>query len=141
MAEGKSDCEALLAAVLPQAKRMLGEFGEFYPYGGALGVDGEVFNLSGYDGRDHPPSADILLQIKKGLIDGVQAGTYKATAVVFDVRVTLTSGVKSDAIAVSLEHRDRYSVLVALPYAREEGALQYGTLIAQPREAEIFGPQ
>ena len=46
----KADCEVLLNAVLPFAEKMLGEHGEFSPYGGAMRPNGEIISVSGYDG-------------------------------------------------------------------------------------------
>jgi hypothetical protein len=57
------------------------------------------------------------------------------------VRVTLpSSDKKSDAIAVSLNHRDDYSVTVFFPYETREGRLQFGEVFAQKGEADIFEP-
>jgi hypothetical protein len=43
-----------------------------------------------------------------------------------------------DAVAVSLNHRDGYSVIVLLPYTMENGDVVYDTAHAQPGEADIF---
>jgi hypothetical protein len=51
----KADCEELMNAVLPFAEKMLGEQGEFFPYGGAMRPNGEIVSVAGYDGRGQPP--------------------------------------------------------------------------------------
>jgi hypothetical protein len=96
--------------------------------------------VAGYDGREQPPSSDIIRLIKEGFVAGAKSGAYVATALVYDVRVTLpSSGQKSDAIAVSLNHRDAYSVVVLFSYTLINGELQYGQAMAQPGEKDVFG--
>jgi hypothetical protein len=139
VSRAKSDCEALMSAVLPFAEKLLQEQGEFFPYGGALKADGQLASVAGYDGREQPPSSEIIRLIKQGFVEGAKSGEYVATALIYDVRVTLPStGQKSDAIAVSLNHRDNYSVVVLFPYQLVDGKLQYGDAIAQAGERDVF---
>ena len=139
MSSAKADCEALLEAVVPFAERMLREHGEFFPYGGALDPHGGITNVAGYDGREQPPSEDIIALIKEAFVEGARAGSYVATALVYDVRITVpTSREDSDAIAVSLNHRDNYSVVVLFPYQLSDGELKLGATIAKRGEADVF---
>ena len=52
-----------------------------------------------------------------------------------------SSGEISDAIAVSLNHRDNYSVIVLIPYKIDAGKLIPGGTLAQKGEADIFPAQ
>jgi hypothetical protein len=62
-------------------------------------------------------------------------GKVKATALVCDVRVVLPgTSEKSDAIAVALDHKDKYSVVVMFPYVLHAGKLTIGTPFAQKGE-------
>src|SRR6266480_3062129 len=107
MTSPKADCEALMNAILPFAKQMLNRYGAFYPFGGTMRSDGQLTPVAGYDGREHPPSADIIEFLTAAFIAGAKQGEFKATALVYDVRVRMPSnGDKSDAIAVSLNHRE-----------------------------------
>jgi hypothetical protein len=113
LATPKSDSEILLNAALPFAEKMLREHGEFYPYAYTMRADRSIAMVGGYDGREQPPSADIL-DLVKGVLRSL-AATHKiiASAVVSDIYITdPTTGVKSDAISVALDHRDMYSVIV-----------------------------
>jgi len=47
MTRAGSECESLMSAVLPFAEQMLREHGEFFPYGVALKVDGQLASLQG----------------------------------------------------------------------------------------------
>ena len=137
----KTDCETLMGAVLPFAEQMLSNHGEFLPFGGAMRPDGELVSVAGYDGDEHPPSSDVIRLIKDGFVEAARQGQFKATALVYDVRTTVPStGDKSDAIAVSLNHRDSYSVVVLFPYKIEGGKLTVGDAFAHMGEADIFPP-
>ena len=138
----KAECETLIEAVLPFAEKMLKKEGEFFPYGGALKSTGGIASIASYDGREQPPSADVIAFLKNGFVDGAKSGKYKATALVYDVRVVLpSSGRKTDAIAISVNHRDDYSVIVYYPYQLNDGKLTYGEAFAQQGEFDIFQPR
>jgi hypothetical protein len=135
----KADCEALMNSVLPFAEQMLRSYGEFLPFGGAMRPNGEIVSVAGDDGDEHPRSSDLIRLIKDGFIEAARQGQFMATALVYDVRIKLTStDDKSDAISVSLNHRDNYSIVVIFPYKINDGKLAVGTALAQKGEADIF---
>ena len=139
MASPKEDCEQLMNAALPFAERMLRQEGEFYPYGAVLGNDGRISDIAGYDGKEHPASANIIKLIHDGFVQEARTGKYKATALVYDVKVAVPSnGVPSDAIAVALDHRDDYSVIVYFPYQLKNGHLTLGEAFAQKGKGDVF---
>ena len=118
---------------------MLSRHGEFFPFGGAMRPSGDIVSVAGYDGKEHPPSADVIRLIKDGLIQAAHKDEYKATALVYDVSVKLPlTEEKSDAIAVSLNHRDNYSVVVFFPYKITDVKLAIGAAFARQGEADIF---
>ena len=142
MSDPKADCQALMNSVLPFAKQMLTTHGGFIPFGGAMRPDGQLVSIAGYDGNQHPQSVDVIALIKNGFIAAARKGEYKATAIVYDAKVELPSvEEKSDAIAVSLNHRDDYSVVVFLPYKIESKKLILGTVFAQKGYADVFPAQ
>lgn len=139
MKSAKEESEDLLNAALPIAERMLSEHGEFFPYAEALGNDGKFVSIGAYDGRERPPSKDVIQILRGGLKDGARLGKYRATALVYDVRITIPAGgAKSDAIAVSLNHRAKYSVLLFFPYRLEGGRVVLGDAVAQKEENYVF---
>jgi hypothetical protein len=139
MTDPKEDCETLMNSVLPFAKQMLAAHGEFFPFGGAMRSNGQLVPIAGYDGSEHPRSVDVIALMKKGFAAAAREGEYKATAIVYDVRVKLPStGERSDAIAVSLNHRDNYSIVVLFPYKIDNGKLMLGDAFAERGEADIF---
>ncbi|MEJ0037682.1 MAG: hypothetical protein WDO68_16680 [Gammaproteobacteria bacterium] len=125
--------------VVPFAEKMLSEHSEFFPYGAAMKPDGEIVSVAGYDGREQPPSQEIIDLLNAELRKDAALGLYKATAVVYDVRVVPPgSKTKSDAIAVALDHRDDYSVVVLFPYSISNGTPDIGAPFAEKGEHKIF---
>ena len=55
----------------------------------------------------------------------------QAAALVFDVSITLTSGQRSEAIQLCIEHEDDYSVEVFIPYQLTDNGVLYGEIFAQ----------
>jgi hypothetical protein len=101
--------------------------------------DGQLESFGGYGGNERPEATDVIAWLKAAFIAAARNGEYKATAIVYDVRVKLpSSGEKSDAIAVSLNHRDDYSVVLLFPYRIDSGKLSLGEPFPQTGEADIF---
>jgi hypothetical protein len=140
-AKAEAEAEQLMNDALPFAKQMLVKHGEFFPYGMAMQLDGKVTPVATNDGRNYPRSTDIIAELKRAFIEGARARKYKATALVYDARVVVPkTGSRSDAIAVSLDHRDGYSVVVFFPYTIEHSTLTIGEAFASKGEKGIFPP-
>ncbi|HGY9571618.1 TPA: hypothetical protein ACOJO8_005140, partial [Vibrio harveyi] len=60
MGKGKEDAQHLFDSVLPFAEKMLAEYGEFYPYGAAMTLTGDVVDVSVFEGNEYPPSSEII---------------------------------------------------------------------------------
>lgn len=127
-------------AVLPFGKQMLTRSREIVPFGGTMSVSGEVAEVAGWSGNQRPPSRQIIALLNGGFRDGAALGKYRATALVYDIRVVPPGGTeKQDAIAVNLDHRDGYSVVVVFPFAfSDAGALELGSPFAKAGDAVIF---
>jgi len=129
-----------MGAILPLAEKMLRRYGEFYPYGGYMKLDGTVVEVGAADpDADHPKSKDVIYLLRSSLRDMARSNQCKAVAVVFDVTVTLpNSNRRSDAIQVCVEHSDHYSAEVFFPYQLIENELVYGETFAQQGKVEVF---
>lgn len=139
MQAGKEESQQLLDAVLPLAEQLLTEHGEFFPYGGALTQEGKIVSVAAYDGDEHPPSSEVISMLQNAFISAADSKEYKATALVYDVRVPLPeSDEKSDAIAINLDHESGYSVIVFLPYKLTGGELVFGNIFAQAGRNGVF---
>lgn len=137
----KQEAEVLVNELLPLAKRMLSEFGEFYPYGGYMKLDGEIVHVGARDPKtDHPKSKNLIRILKKSLSEIARNGQAKAIAIVFDVRISLpNSRDKTDAIQVYVEHAGNYSAEVFFPYRVANKEVILEEAFAQEGEYEFFG--
>ena len=112
----KEQCEALLDQLLPFAEDQLKKHLEFFPFGAVIQTDGSVAVSGFYDGNEQPLSKDVI----KGLIESHRQmnakGEILASGIVWNASVTSPDGKPSDAIVVSLEHKEGYSVIVGEPY-------------------------
>ena len=140
MPSPKAQCEQLLNAVLPIAKKLLSSYGEFYPFGASMRPDGAITQNAAYDGRQHPPSQPLLDLLHGAYVAEAKSGAIIASAIVYDVR-TIPPGrtEKTDAIAVELDHRDNYSIVVFVPYVVEDGTRQFLEPFATKGNFGIFG--
>ena len=112
----KEQCEALLDKLLPFAEEQMKKYREFYPFAAVILTDDAVELTGSYDGGEHPESKDVindLIRIHKQL---AHDGKIKASGIVWNASVTSADGKPADAIVVSLEHKDDYSVIVGEPY-------------------------
>jgi hypothetical protein len=140
MQKAKTDVEKVMNAMLPFAQQMLEKHGEFFPYGAVMTPTGEVVSIGGYDGREQPPSQDIINLLKESFRAAVKAKKYKATGIFFDVRtVPPGSTEKTDAVAIALDHEDNYSVVVYFPYKLKSGKVQFDPVFATAGANDIFG--
>ena len=139
----KADCEVVMNFGLPLVEDLLKRHGEFLPFGAAMRPNGEIVCLGAYDGREVPSLAgsfgEIIRSLKDTLIAGARRQEYIATALFYEVAFRLpSSSDRRDAVAVSLNHRGGYSVIVLLPYTVEDTGVVYDAPHAQPGEADIF---
>ena len=140
MSDQKADVEKLLDVLIPFAEKMLATNGEFLPFGGAMKPGGEIASIAGYDGREQPPSQDLIDLLAEGLQRGAAAGEYMATAIVYDVRVRPPGQADvSDAIAAELEHQGGYAATVVFPYRIDAGSPQLSAPYATGPRRSIFG--
>lgn len=136
----KRECEKLLNAALPFAERMLSRHRELHPFGSALTTNGQIIWTSRYTHDARRSSRNVVAVVEKGLQQGAESGRYKATALVLDMLVVPPgSDVQAHAIAIRLDHRGGYSVIVFYPYyLGESGSLAIGAPFSAWGEQKIF---
>ena len=132
--EAQDDLDDLLNAALPFAQQLLGERGEFFPYGVVMASDGEVRMIAAdTDQGDTPRSSDVLATLVRGVRGEREA--LRAVALVSDVRAGET-----DAVRVELEHREGAAMAVLLPYKKKRlrKAVEYAGLAASAASPTIW---
>lgn len=142
MSDAQTEAEELVSVVLPHAEGQLIAHGEFFPFGGAMTMDGDIAELAvGEEHRDSPLEA-IVDALKMQLRSGADSNAYRATALVFPIRAQLPGGSgEADAVAIALDHQANFSVVLFIPYVLKEGAVEFGEAVAQQGENDIFGEQ
>ena len=135
----KEQCEVLLDKLLPFAEDQMKKHREFYPFAAVMLMDDSVELTGSYDGNEHPESKDVLadlIQIHKQL---AAEGKIKASGIVWNAGIASADGKPTDAIIVSLEHKNDYSVIVGEPY--KIGffkKITFGNLFAMEGKHDIF---
>jgi hypothetical protein len=135
----KEECEKLLNAILPFAERMLSQQHELRPFGSAVTRDGKTISTARYASEHRTPSPNAVAVLEKGLQQGAKSGKYKATALVLDTEV-VPPGRKAPqrAIAMRLDHRGGYSVIVFYPYVLGDDSLAIERPFSVWGEQKIF---
>jgi len=135
----KEQCEILLDKLLPFAEEQMKKYREFYPFAAVMLMDDSVEITETYDGNEHPESKDVLETLKQIHKQLSSEGKIKASGIVWNASVASANGKPSDAIIVSLEHKDNYSVIVGEPY--KIGLFKkvaFGNLFAMEGKHDIF---
>jgi len=129
----------LLDKLLPFAEEQMKKYREFYPFAAVMLMDDSVEITETYDGNEHPESKDVLETLKQIHKQLSSEGKIKASGIVWNASVASANGKPSDAIIVSLEHKDNYSVIVGEPY--KIGLFKkvaFGNLFAMEGKHDIF---
>ena len=132
LAEGgtktRAEVDPLVQAVLPAAQEMLQAHGEFAPFGMGMSAGSEVVDIEPMAGRDRAEPGDPVGALRHSLSEALRSGSMRATALVYEVRLfappASTGG--SDAIAVALARRDKYSAVLVYPYQFRDGRIVFG---------------
>ena len=135
----KEQCEELMSKLLPFAEDQLKKHREFYPFGAVMLMDGSVEFTDHFDGNEHPNSKDVIEKLNQIHKELASEGNIKASGIVWNAAIADENGKPSDAIIVSLEHKDAYSVIVGEPY--KIGLFKkitFGNLFAMEGKNNIF---
>lgn len=109
-----ADFAVLLDHALREAERLLSRFGEFYPFGKAIELEGtpETVVASPEDGGDYPTPESVRETLIAAL--GEHRASYRAAAIT--ANVTAADG--SDAVRVELEHESGVARAALFTYRR-----------------------
>ena len=135
----KEECERLLNALLPFALDQLKKHGEFYPFGAVLLNNDEISVTAVDNGEEHPDSTYMINQLTKVHNKRAEQREIKASGICWDAKVSLENGIQSDAVIISLEHIDNYSVIIGQPYKLGFlKKLHTGSIFAHKGKQDIF---
>jgi hypothetical protein len=125
----------LLTYCIDFGKVMLGDSGEFYPFGATLGPDGVVSAAGGYDGNERPKPAEIYGLLGKAFSSRAMEGSIVAAALAVNVNIPKQfSSPSPDGIRIHLEAIG-FSRLIYVPYVLNKRGLIHKTI-----EVTLFEP-
>ena len=127
----KDECEELMNANLPFASKCLNKYGEFYPFGAVIETDRKISLTAPYDGNDMPESKDVIEKLENIHKNLFKNGEIIASSIIYDSKININNNI-NDAIIVSLEHINNYSVKIAFPYNIKKGLLKRKVTIYEP---------
>ncbi|MBQ9685476.1 MAG: hypothetical protein IJV41_02855 [Oscillospiraceae bacterium] len=136
----KEECETILDTLLSFAKQQLKKRGEFYPFGAVMLADGSI-TLTAYEDQNNefPDSVDVIQNLVKHHKEEAEQGKIRASGIAWDAMLSTADGKKTDAVLISLEHIDHYTVVVGQPYNLGLfKKLKFGEVFAQEGKHEIF---
>jgi hypothetical protein len=135
----KREVEALMSEGLPFAEKMLGEHGEFFPFGAVMLSSGLVRMVGAFDEREQPAPEEVLQILLEKLREGDGNEPYRACATFSAVRVRdPVDGQVVDAVHVGLEHQAGYCVDVFYPYGQFADGVRLGEAFARKRQGQVF---
>jgi hypothetical protein len=140
MTRCKEECEALMSSVLPVAERMLLEQRALRPFGSTLSAADQITQIGGFSESTEPVSAELITEYERSFRDGAARGELKATALLESVSVVPPGKAEPEhAVAIRLDHRDDYSLVVTFPYRfLAGGELEFDEPFAVAGKHEIF---
>lgn len=135
-----ADLDAVLNAVLPLAQQMLAKYGEFYPIGAAVNMEGQPGLVGCMPESEHPESEEVIELLLAELRGQALKHEIRASAMCFDGSATPPGeAAPMDAICAHLEHESGECLAVFLPYRKEiSGQVTYGELFAGRLMPSIF---
>src|SRR5689334_2290956 len=123
------DMDRLLTVLLPFAKQMLYEHGDFHPFGAQIEVDGSAQMVGANNGEDFPEALELIDMLQQSFREAAHKGKIRAAGICMDVRVVVPGRAeKTDAIEVRFEHVMAEPVDLFLPYSRAQNDVIYGEM-------------
>lgn len=101
--------------------------------------DGTITYTAIHSDNEFPDSESVICDLTTAHKQKAESNEIKASGIAWNATIATSDGKQSDAIVVSLEHQDNYSVIVELPY--KFGLfkkIQFGELFAEEGKNDIF---
>ena len=135
----KQECEELMNQILPFSEEMLNKYGVFFPYGSVMNNDQSIRPVAYYDGNEQPQSQDVINNLKRIYKEYAIKKEIRASAIIWDAKMkSPVTNELIDAVIVSIEHKENYSVQVVFPYKMINGKVSWGEVFAMKGLNDIF---
>lgn len=137
--KARADCETVLNRLKPFAEQQLSKHQSYYPFGAVLTAENKMEGVGTFDGNEYPDSTKVIEDLGKAFLDIHKSRKLLCTGIAYDVRLKKPAQPqKSDAVAVSLDHVNGYSVIVYFPYQLNGGIVEFGDSFAESGSGGIF---
>lgn len=134
----RDELNALLDTAMRQALRQVQEQGRHAPFALAVTTDGEQINIDA-DAQPLPDPHARHAWITARLAEAVAAGRYRAVAVARNISLRhTTSGKQTEAVEVTLDHRDDQAVTCYMPYEFRRGQVSTAQIMATAAPSPFF---
>lgn len=135
----KATAEELMNSLIPFAVRILREYGEFLPFGGAMTSGGDIVHYGAKGATDRPRSSELISLLEEGFRAKIAENSVIAVALVLDVLIKPPGkSSKMDAIQIDIEHRDGYAVRVYRPYVLHDSEPSFDSTFACRKDLVMF---
>lgn len=112
----KEECELLAGILLPFAEKQIRWEDEFYPFGAVLANNNSIEMTNINEENDYPDAKKVMQNLIDSHKQLADKGKIRASGIVWKTVMKDSNGEDIDAITVSLEHKDNYSVVIAKSY-------------------------
>jgi uncharacterized protein YqgV (UPF0045/DUF77 family) len=121
----ENDFNVLREYIVKQAKSLIEEFNEFYPFGAAIKANSELTPVSTYFEEEYPSSIDVIKHLEKALKKSFQEERFISVAICSDVMVKDNlSDEKIEALEIRFQNRSQnYNVYI--PYRKSENIVEF----------------
>jgi hypothetical protein len=141
MIQNEKEYDALLEPLFSFGRRMLDDYGAFYPYAAVIGQDG-VVALVAREVEDETPHPARLLDV---LFDALRAHAKDEACQAYGLCVNVSvvdprNGEKTDALKFVFEHRSGEALDVFFPYQQRgpRSGFRFERPLAQPADRRVF---
>lgn len=122
-----------------QAKALLEEFGEFYPFSFGLTTAGVIVPVDQYDGNEYPSSEEVIAGLYHALKIAGQNRRFMAVMICVDIRTNIPgSEIMIDALQLRCYQREQASMYQYASYVLTEGKVHFGEEFWEFNNSEFF---
>jgi hypothetical protein len=130
--------DKIIAVCVAQARSLLEEFGEFYPF--AFGVtddNDELISVSTVLDNDFPDSVDLMNSLKNALQVSHIENNFSGVCICIDTTITSIKGEKNDAIQIMFDSIHFPCMNYFLSYYIKDNVVNFYELSEANKEKEF----
>jgi len=136
--QAREDAKTLMSSMVPVAEKVLLRDGSLTALGFAIKGDGQIVEVV-TPPEEQAAAEDPAEPVRAILLDQAQSGVFRATALATERRIKLPkTGIESNAMAIAIDHKADYSVVLVFPYVLSDGKLEWSAPFTEPGAKQMF---